>query len=77
MVSPRNLADRMSSRRWKGGDDGFVRLSFTLPLEQARAEAREQLRQFPSQAYMTSVERWRRLPNGDIEFTMKRLKSAD
>ena len=29
------------------------------------------------QAYMSSVESWRELPGGDIEFTMRRLPSAD
>jgi hypothetical protein len=26
---------------------------------------------------MSSVESWRELPSGDIEFTMRRLRSAD
>jgi hypothetical protein len=28
-------------------------------------------------AYMSGVESWRELPDGDIEFTMRRLRSAD
>jgi hypothetical protein len=28
-------------------------------------------------AYMTAVESWRELPGGEIEFTRKRLRSAD
>jgi hypothetical protein len=35
------------------------------------------LDRFPKQAYMSAVERWRELPGGDIEFTMRRLRSAD
>jgi hypothetical protein len=31
----------------------------------------------PAAAYMSAVESWRELPDGDIEFTMKRLRSAD
>jgi hypothetical protein len=27
--------------------------------------------------YMSAVETWRELPGGEIEFTMKRLRSAD
>jgi hypothetical protein len=27
-------------------------------------------------AYMSKVETWRELPGGEIEFTMKRLRSA-
>ncbi len=32
---------------------------------------------FPKAAYMSEVESWRELPGGDIEFTMRRLRSAD
>ena len=32
---------------------------------------------YPKQAYMSGVESWRELPDGDIEFTMRRLRSAD
>lgn len=79
MPKPRHLADRMRARRDSraGDDDGFHRETFSLPLEAAREKAREQLNLYPSAAYMTKVERWRELPNGDIEFTMRRLKSAD
>jgi hypothetical protein len=28
-------------------------------------------------AYMSEVERWRELPDGAIEFTMRRLRTAD
>jgi hypothetical protein len=31
----------------------------------------------PKAGYMSSVESWRELPGGDIEFTMRRLRSAD
>jgi glucose/arabinose dehydrogenase len=27
--------------------------------------------------YMTIVEQWRQLPDGQIEFTMRRLRAAD
>lgn len=77
MSKPRDLAGRMRARRGGRSDDGFHRETFSLPLEAARAKAREQLAQYPPAAYMTKVERWRELPNGDIEFTMRRLKSAD
>ena len=58
-------------------DDGFIRESFTLPRENARAAARAFLDRFPKQAYMSEVEYWRELPGGDIEFTMRRLPTAD
>jgi hypothetical protein len=72
---PRDLADRMSRRR--APDDGFVRETFTLPRPAARAEARKFLDRYPAAGYMSKVERWRELPDGEIEFTMRRLRSAD
>ena len=72
---PRDLADRMAARR--PPDDGFLRETFTLPRDMARMQARDFLNRFPKAAYMTGVESWRELPGGDIEFTMRRLRSAD
>ena len=39
--------------------------------------ARAFLDRYPPAGYMSKVESWRELPGGDIEFTMRRLKSAD
>ena len=76
--TPRDLADRMASRREQlAGDDGFVRETFTQPRDNARKTARAFLDRFPKQAYMSEVERWRELPDGEIEFTMRRLRTAD
>jgi hypothetical protein len=50
---------------------------FTLPIEAARIKAREILDQFPRAGYMAVVENWRQLPDGQIEFTMRRLPTAD
>jgi hypothetical protein len=72
---PRDLAERMSRR--KAADDGFVRETFTLPRLAARARARAFLDRYPAAGYMSKVESWRELPCGDIEFTMRRLRSAD
>ena len=72
---PRDLADRISGRREP--DDRLLRETFTLPLEAARVKAREILNQFPQGGYMTIVERWRQLPDGQIEFMMRRLRAAD
>ena len=58
-------------------DDGYLRETFTLPRDKARMRAREFLNRYPKAAYMSSVESWRELPGGDIEFTMRRLTSAD
>lgn len=71
-MKPRDLANRMRDR-----GDGFKRETFTLPRDAARSKAREVLDRFPKAAYGTAVERWRLLPDGRVEFTMKRLPTAD
>jgi hypothetical protein len=58
-------------------DVGFARETFTQPRDQSRRTARAFLDRRPGAAYMTEVESWRELPGGEIEFTMKRLRSAD
>ena len=79
-LTPRDLAGRMAggriARRQKSAD-GFLRETFTLPREQARAKARDFLTRYPKAGYMSAVESWRELPDGAIEFTMRRLPSAD
>jgi hypothetical protein len=72
---PRDLANRMAGRRKL--DDGYLRETFALPRDQARTRARDFLTRYPKAAYMSRVESWRELPSGDIEFTMRRLPSAD
>ena len=72
---PRDLAERMSRRARR--DDGFVRETFTLPRLKARAQARAFLDRWPAAGYMSKVESWRELPGDTIEFTMRRLRSAD
>ncbi|MEF2071654.1 hypothetical protein [Consotaella aegiceratis] len=57
--------------------DDFVRETFTLPREAARVKAREWFERYPKAAYWTSVESWRILPDDEVEFTMRRLPSAD
>jgi hypothetical protein len=72
---PSDLAQRMSDR----GEsvDGIVGETFRLPVELARVKAREILNQTPQGGHMTIVEQWRQLPDGQIEFTMRRLRVAD
>jgi hypothetical protein len=65
------------SRSAAGPRDGFVRQTYTLPRVAARAKAREWFERWPKQAYWTSVESWRERPEDLIEFTMRRLESAD
>ena len=74
-LRPRDLASRLAARRKL--DDGYLRESFTLPREAARMRVRDFLKRYPKAAYMSEVETWRELPGGDIEFTMRRLASAD
>jgi hypothetical protein len=75
VLRPRDLANRMAGRRKPG--DGYLRETFTLPRDEARLKARDFLARYPKAAYMSGVESWRELPGGDIEFTMRRLSSAD
>ena len=72
---PRDLARRMAGRRKP--DDGYLRETFTLPRDKARLRARDFLNRYPKAAYMSAVESWRELPDGEIEFTMRRLVSSD
>jgi hypothetical protein len=69
--SAQTLAGRTGAR------DSFRRETFALPREAAREKARELFRRFPKAAYMTEIESWRVLPGDCIEFTMRRLPSAD
>ena len=74
-LRPRDIASRMAARRRMG--DGYVRDTFKLQREEARAKARDYLTRYPKAGYMSAVESWRELPDGAIEFTMRRLPSAD
>jgi len=83
MDRPRRPADiaqhaarRLRERR-RGALDAFHRETFVLEREAAREKARDLFRRFPKAAYMTEVESWRELTDGRIEFTMRRLPSAD
>jgi hypothetical protein len=75
VLRPRDLASRMAGRRKP--QDGYLRETFTLPRDEARSRARNFLNRYPKAAYMSTVESWRELPGGEIEFTMRRLPSAD
>ena len=77
---PRDIAAKFANdraRRGGGRADSYRRDTFSLPREAARAKAREMFRRYPKAAYMTAIESWRELPGGAIEFTMRRLPSAD
>ena len=73
------LARQLNQNRRQNlsGPDSFVRETYTLPRDAARTKAREWFETYPKAAYWTSVESWRLLPGDEVEFTMRRLPSAD
>ncbi|CDM58597.1 MULTISPECIES: hypothetical protein [Rhizobium] len=74
------LKRRIAAHRAEGTprkNDRFVRQTYCLNLLEARAKAREWFDEYPKAAYWTEVESWRQLEGDQIEFTMRRLPSAD
>jgi hypothetical protein len=71
---------RWSNKR-RNGEAGeaksWKRVTYSLPRSEAQAKAREFLRKYPKAAYWSEVESWRELPGDVIEFTMRRLPTAD
>jgi hypothetical protein len=80
---PSDIARRLARRARAQADDesrresAWRRETFTLPRAEARDKAREWFARFPKAAYMTEIESWRELADDRIEFTMRRLPSAD
>lgn len=77
--TPSDLAQRLGAKaRSRTRDQGLWRReTFTLPRQEARDKAQEWFSTFPKAAYMTEIEFWRELADGKIEFTIRRLPSAD
>jgi hypothetical protein len=88
--TPADLARRVAARRSRERAEAFGRNeqspyqhrawrreTFRLPRDKARETAREWFDRYPKAAYHTEVESWRVLDDGRIEFTMRRLPSAD
>jgi hypothetical protein len=81
--TPADLARRLADRRHSSEKDArampgqWRRETYTMPRLQARDKARELFNRFPKAAYMTEIEFWRELDDGQIEFTLRRLPSAD
>ncbi|MCF6367411.1 hypothetical protein [Rhizobium halophilum] len=74
------LKRRMDRHRLEKGEKPsglFVRETFTMSRQDARVKAREWFDAFPKAAYWTEVESWRQLEGDKIEFTMRRLPTAD
>ncbi|PSC06852.1 hypothetical protein SLNSH_00230 [Alsobacter soli] len=83
-LRPVDVARRLSQRGAEAArsgrsasNDAWKRETFTLPREEAREKAREAFSRFPKAAYMTEIEWWRELDDGRIEFTIRRLPTAD
>lgn len=68
----RSRAERAARPR-----DGFLRETFVLPRSDARDKAREWFDRWPRQAYWTEIESWFERPGDVIEFTIRRLPTAD
>ena len=68
LVRPRDLAHRMSDEQ---------ALTFTLPLEAARSKAREIIGQPLQSGFTPIIEKWRQLPDGQIEFAIRHFPAAD
>jgi len=56
---------------------GWKRETHTMTRQDARAFAKNFLKKYPKAAYWSEVESWRVLEGDVIEFTMRRLPSAD
>jgi len=69
MVRPRDLAVRFS--------DAQRRDIFRLPIDAARRKAREVINQNPRDGLTPTVENWRQLPDGEIEFAIRYFPAAD
>jgi hypothetical protein len=80
---PQDLVERIARRRSAragrsaASSDIWRRETFCLPREEARDKAREWFDRYPKAAYMTEIEFWRELADGQIEFVMRRLPAAD
>ncbi len=78
--SPGDIARKLAARnraRPGAASSAWRRETFRLPRTEARAKAREWFDLYPKAAYMTEIEFWRVCDDGDIEFTIRRLPSAD
>lgn len=81
MAMPRipreRFAANLARSRKEAGDSVFVRQTYRQERDQARKTARKWFKDYPKAAYWTQVESWRLLDDGVVEFTMRRLPSAD
>jgi len=69
MVRPSDLAVRVSIAR--------RRETFRLPIDAARRKARQVIDQVPQNGLTPTVENWRQLPDGQIEFAIRYFPTVD
>jgi hypothetical protein len=69
--------NRHRQSKLAGGKGDFVRETYCLSRPDAREKARQWFDDFPKAAYWTEVESWRQVEGDRIEFTMRRLPTAD
>ncbi len=67
-MRPRDMAEKMAN------PDKQV---FTLPLDAARCKAREIIYQSPQSGFTSVIEKWRQLPDGQIEFAIRNFPAAE
>jgi hypothetical protein len=79
MRQPRSIADRSRDLRdlRKSNADYLPHENFRLPLQEARTKARQFLNESTAGGYTTIIDNWRQLSDGQIEFTIRRLPTAD
>ncbi len=75
--TPSEIAGRLGKRPKRASPGAWRRETFTLSRVEARDKAREWFNAFPKAAYMNEIECWREIDDGQIEFTIRRLPSAD
>jgi hypothetical protein len=69
LLRPNDLADRIASEQQPQ--------TFTMPLDVARTRAREVIDRAPQGGLTPVIERWRQLPDGQIEFAIRHFPAAD
>ena len=81
--TPADLARRLATRSREkladpaGRNGTWRRQTFRLPRDEARETARDWFERYPKAAYLTEIESWQVLDGDLIEFTMRRLPTAD
>jgi hypothetical protein len=81
MAPPKIPRERFSANlaksRARTQKSSFVRQTYRQPRADARKTAKKWFAEYPKAAYWTQVESWRLLEGDVVEFTMRRLPTAD